>query len=66
MHGLPRRFNDTLAVLIVLGVFIMWTQFELPDQVTGATIVLLTLIGQHYYRKRGGDDQPPQPPVPHG
>lgn len=54
---LPRRFNDTLAVLLVAAIFAVWILAGLgvlpsvPESVIGASIMLVTLIGQYYYRK---------------
>lgn len=55
-----KTFNDFLALIIVLAIVALWildpvlranVGFGLPDQVVGATILLLTLVVQFYYRR---------------
>jgi hypothetical protein len=53
-----RNFRDVLAILIGVVVFPgLWalqgiSYLNMPEGVIGATIVLETLIGQFYYRKK--------------
>jgi hypothetical protein len=54
---LPANFNDFLAVILIVGIIILWiaqacTKLALPAEVTGALIVTWTLIVQYYFRKK--------------
>lgn len=54
---IPQTFNDFLALLAFIGLIpALWilqgcSVIALPDEVTGATIVVWSLIGQYYFRK---------------
>lgn len=53
---IPQNFNDSLALVLVFGVIIMWVLTGLaivilPDTVLGATIATWTLVVQFYFRK---------------
>ncbi len=51
MRGLPRLWNDWLALLILMGVPALWVFAHLADTVLGATITAWTLVVQYYFRK---------------
>jgi hypothetical protein len=63
MRFIPQTFNDLLAVLLSVAIFGMWILAglgalpNLPETVIGASIMLVTLIGQFYYRKRSGEGE---------
>lgn len=63
--GPPKRWNDWLAVLLLVGVPLLWLYGNLSDMVVGATISGWTLVVQYYFRKKE-DNAAEQPPVPHG
>ena len=48
---MPRSFNDTLALFLVLLVFISWYLFKPSDLVLGATIAWVGQIVTFYFRK---------------
>ena len=53
---IPQSFNDFLALVLILGIVILWLiqgcgKITLPPEVTGALIVTWTLIVQYYFRK---------------
>ena len=59
-----KTFNDFLALVFALGIIALWildpvlrryVGFGLPDQVVGATIGLLIMVGQFYFRKAQGE-----------
>ena len=50
------KFNDAYAVLLAVLIIALWVVqglglLNLAGEVTGATIVVFTLIAQFYYRK---------------
>lgn len=51
MKGMPRVWNDYLAVLILLGVPLLWVFAALNEIVLGATISGWTLVIQYYFRR---------------
>lgn len=62
MRALPKNFNDTLTLVIVLAFFV-WIGLvgagrlpATPEVAIGAVIALLGNVGQYYYRKAGKDD----------
>jgi hypothetical protein len=51
-----KTWNDVLSLVLVVLIFALWVGScflpqPLPESVIGATIVLVTLVGQYYYRK---------------
>ena len=71
MRLLPKNWNDVLSLILIVGIFILWTRFELPEDVKGATIMVLASIVSFYFRKappEPGNNQPPpgETPIPHG
>lgn len=56
MSGMPERWNDWLALLVLVGVPAMWVLGSLNDTVLGATIAGWMLVVQFYFRK-APDDQ---------
>ena len=64
MHfpGPPKRWNDWLALLVLVGVPVLWVYGHLSDTVTGATITGWTLVIQHYWRKTQPADPAPSMP----
>ena len=60
---LRERFNDTLALIVIIGVPIVWLAshwIPLAGEVVGATIAGWTLVIQFYFRRR----QPTEPETP--
>ena len=53
MRWAPKRFNDVLAVAVVVGMPIIWVRFTVPEVVLGATIAGWSLALQYYFRKKG-------------
>lgn len=52
----PKTWNDVLALAFGLTIFAMWILSGcgvlcLPDIIIGATISIMTLIVQYYFRK---------------
>ena len=50
------KFNDAFAVLLVVLIAALWVvqglgYLNLAGEVVGATIVVFTLVAQHYFRK---------------
>ena len=50
------KFNDAFAVLLVILIATLWIvqgmgYLNLAGEVVGATIVVFTLVAQHYFRK---------------
>ena len=64
-----KTFNDTLALLLLAGLPVMWVadayfKLKLPGEIIGATIAAFTLVIQHYFRKQGptnGESPAPKP-----
>lgn len=58
---LPKRFNDLLALVLVALIFGLWAAilaYKLPGgEILGATITVLGLIANFYFRK----SPPPEP-----
>ncbi len=48
----PQNFNDLLAVMLIVGIILLWVFATLPTEVNGALIVTWTLIVQYYFRKK--------------
>lgn len=48
----PQNFNDLLAVMLIIGIVLLWVFATLPTEVSGALIVTWTLIVQYYFRKK--------------
>ena len=55
MRFLPRRFNDFLALLIVVGLPVYWAVFQPAEIVIGTTLGGWTLCVQFYFRKKEGE-----------
>lgn len=51
MPGKPRIWNDWLALIILLGVPMLWVFGGLSETVTGATITGWTTVLFFYFRK---------------
>jgi hypothetical protein len=54
---MPQAFNDTLCVLLITMITVMWILagrglLELSAEVMGALIVTWTLLVQYYFRKK--------------
>ena len=59
-----RNWNDQLSLLVMGAILVMWGisgagWITLPAEVTGALIVVFTLIAQFYFRR-----SEPTPPTP--
>ena len=56
---LPKKWNDTLSLLIALPIIGILTFYadRLPEMVVGAFIALVTLIVQFYFRKAGPEGE---------
>lgn len=49
-----KTFNDSLALIFTVGIPGLWVLnhwYALPSEAIGASIVVWTLVAQHYYRK---------------
>ena len=49
-----KTFNDTLALILILGIPGLWLLkkwLPIPTKATGATIVAWTSVIRHYFRK---------------
>ena len=60
---LRERFNDTLALVMLIGVPVLWiasSWLTLPGEVVGATIAGWMLVVQFYFRRR--EPSEPEPP----
>lgn len=68
MKWLPQRFNDSLALIIVVAIIGVWIGVgtgalsRLTDVIVGATISNFGAIVLYYYRKRESNTTE----VPHG
>lgn len=51
MRGLPRNWNDYLALIIIVGTPALWVFANLNEIVLGATISVYTLVAQYYFRR---------------
>ena len=56
-----KKFNDQLAVLFIILIVLVWIadmlsrvylKVGIGEAIIGATIVIFTLIAQHYFRRR--------------
>lgn len=52
MKWLPQRFNDSFAVVLVLAILGMWYAAGYNETLMAATLPLVTLVVQYYFRKR--------------
>lgn len=48
----PQNFNDFIALVLIVGIVLLWVFVDLPAQVTGALIVTWTLVTQYYFRRK--------------
>ena len=56
-----RTFNDTLALILLVGIPGLWVAnkwLPIPAEATGATIVAWTLVIQFYFRRAPSDGTP--------
>lgn len=60
MKWLPAKFNDSLAIVIVIGTPLMWYIANWSEVIIAATLPIMTLVAQHYFRKKT-DEKPPEP-----
>jgi len=51
MKLLPQNWNDTLSLLLIFIIPLMWWKANLPETVNGALILAWGNIIQHYFRK---------------
>mgnify|MGYP001581961293 CR=1 FL=1 len=56
-----KTFNDFLALLLLIGLPIMWIvnsvfKLEMPGEVIGATLMAFTLVVQFYFRKQANEN----------
>jgi len=49
--GKPERWNDWLALIILLGVPALWVFGQMSETVSGATIAGWMLVVQYYFRR---------------
>lgn len=56
-----KNFNDQIGLIFVIFIFVLWvlhpiiSQYYgvgLPESVLGATVVIITLIAQFYFRRK--------------
>lgn len=64
-RALPRNWNDWLALLILVGLPVIWVTYKLEDVLLGGTLSGWTLVIQYYYR-RAPDPEPPTVVEAHG
>lgn len=57
MRFWPRKFNDLLALLIIVGLPVYWAAFRPEDIVVGTTLGGWTLVCQFYFRKAQGEPE---------
>ena len=55
--SLPNKWNDWLALLMLVGGPVLWVWGSLDDTVLGATIVAFTLVTQFYFRRSPPGDE---------
>lgn len=53
---IPQNFNDSIAVILILGIIAIWIlqgfkKVDLSPEVVGALIATWTLVVQFYFRK---------------
>lgn len=53
--GPPKTWNDWLALLVIVGVPVMWVWGNVNEMISGASIAGWTLVLQFYYRKSQGE-----------
>jgi len=58
-----KNWNDQLSLIVLLIIAALWALggigiLKLPSEVTGATIVVFTLITQFYFRKALSEGDP--------
>ncbi len=63
MRFLPRRWNDTLSIFVIVGVPLLWVFGHLPEIVLGATITGWSMVITFYFRKAPADSTGE---LPHG
>ena len=51
MKLMPQNWNDTLSLIGIVIISIMWKWGSFPEGVNGALIVTWTLIWNFYFRK---------------
>lgn len=51
MRFLPKTWNDTLSLILVLGIPLLWAFGQLTGEVLGATIAAWMLVIQFYFRR---------------
>ena len=51
MRGFPRIWNDWLALLILIGVPVLWVTGVLNEVLIGVTSAGWTLVVQFYFRR---------------
>lgn len=56
MKALPGKFNDSFALLIVLVIFAMWYLAGYTETLMAATLPIVTLVVQYYFRKRSNTE----------
>ena len=52
MKWLPQKFNDSFALVVVLIIFAMWYVAGYSETLMAATLPLVTLVIQYYFRKK--------------
>lgn len=67
----PKTFNDTLAIVVIFLFVLLWIGDAIlrsvypnfvgfGEGIMGATISLVTLIVQYYFRRKEPQDEPPK------
>lgn len=62
-RALPRIWNDWLALLLLVGLPLLWVFYRLPEILEGGTLAGWTLVVQYYFRRSPGNGEDV---VPHG
>jgi|GEM_PF-6634664 len=52
MRWLPQKWNDTLSLVVVVGVPFLWVFGHLPDVLIGQTVAGWLTVIYFYFRKR--------------
>ena len=53
---LPQNWNDTLSLLLIFIIPLLWKYGDLREDVNGALIVTWSLVFQYYFRQRPPKD----------
>lgn len=49
---LPQNWNDTLSLILIIGIPLVWIYGNIAPEANGATILAWGLVVQFYFRQR--------------